>query len=47
LVVPQLVCETDHQRRRYEDAGRRQEMRAGETMRRKEMRAALPAGWYL
>jgi acyl-CoA hydrolase len=47
LVVPQLVCETDHQRRRDEDAGRRREMRAGETMRRKEMRAALPAGWYL
>ena len=22
LVVPQLICETDHQRRRYEDAGR-------------------------
>ena len=47
LVVPQLVCETDHQRRRYEDAGRRREMRSGETLRRKEMRAALPPGWYL
>jgi acyl-CoA hydrolase len=47
LVVPQLVTETEHQRRRYEDAGRRREMRAGETHRRKEMRAALPAGWYL
>jgi acyl-CoA hydrolase len=47
LVVPQLVCETDHQRRRYEDAGRRREMRSGEILRRKEMRAALPAGWYL
>jgi acyl-CoA hydrolase len=47
LVVPQLICETENQRRRYEDAGRRREMRAGETHRRKEMRAALPAGWYL
>src|SRR5580704_7672202 len=47
LVVPQLICETEHQRRRYEDAGRRREMRAGETLRKKEMRAALPAGWYL
>jgi acyl-CoA hydrolase len=47
LVVPQLIAETEHQRRRYEDAGRRREMRAGETLRRKEMRAALPAGWYL
>jgi acyl-CoA hydrolase len=47
LVVPQLVCETDHQRRRFEDAGRRREMRADETQRKKEMRATLPAGWYL
>ncbi|WP_213806870.1 acyl-CoA thioesterase [Granulicella sp. dw_53] len=47
LVVPQLVTETEQQRRRYEDAGRRREMRAGETQRRKEMRAALPAGWYV
>ena len=47
LVVPQLIAETEHQRRRYEDAGRRREMRAGETQRRKEMRATLPAGWYL
>ena len=47
LVVPQLVCETDHQRRRFEDGGRRREMRADETQRKKEMRATLPAGWYL
>jgi acyl-CoA hydrolase len=47
LVVPQLICETDHQRRRFEDAGRRREMRADETHRKKEMRATLPAGWYL
>jgi acyl-CoA hydrolase len=47
LLVPQLITDTDHQRRRYEDAGRRREMRAGETLRKKEMRATLPAGWYL
>jgi acyl-CoA hydrolase len=47
LVVPRLVPETEHQRRRYEDAGRRREMRSGEIQRRKEMRAALPPGWYV
>src|ERR1700712_3735164 len=47
LVVPQLVTETEHQRRRYEDAGRRREMRSGETMRKKEMRALLPEGWHV
>ncbi len=47
LVVPQLVCETDHQRRRYEDAGRRREMRAGETLRKKRLREELPPEWHL
>ncbi len=47
LVVPQVMPETEHQRRRYEDAGRRREMRGGETLRKKEMRAALPDGWHL
>ena len=47
LVVPQVVPETEHQKRRYEDAGRRREMRAGETQRKKEMRAALGAGWHV
>lgn len=47
LVVPQLIPETEHQKRRFEDAGRRREMRGGETQRRKEMRATLPAGWYI
>jgi acyl-CoA hydrolase len=47
LVVPQLIPETEHQKRRFEDAGRRREMRAGETLRRKEMRTALPVGWYV
>ena len=46
-VVPQVVPETEHQKRRFEDAGRRREMRAGETKRKKEMRAALGAGWHV
>lgn len=47
LVVPQVVPETEHQKRRYEDAGRRREMRSGETMRKKEMRALLGAEWHI
>jgi acyl-CoA hydrolase len=47
LVVPQLELETDHQRRRWEDAGRRREMRAGETLRRKRLREELTADWHL
>jgi acyl-CoA hydrolase len=47
LLVPQLICETDHQRRRYEDAGRRREMRAGETLRKKRLREELPPEWHV
>ncbi len=47
IVVPQVIPETEHQRRRYEDAGRRREMRAGETQRKKAMRAALGDGWHV
>lgn len=47
LVVPQLALETDHQRRRFEDAGRRREMRAGETLRRRRMRDELTPDWHL
>jgi acyl-CoA hydrolase len=47
LLVPELICETEHQRRRFEDAGRRRELRAGEMQRKKEMRATLAAGWHL
>jgi acyl-CoA hydrolase len=47
LVVPPLVPETEHQKRRYEDAARRREMRADETLRKKEQRAALPDGWQV
>ena len=47
LVVPQLELETDHQRRRFEDAGRRREMRSGETLRRKRIREELTADWHV
>jgi acyl-CoA hydrolase len=46
LIVPQVVPETEHQKRRYEDAGRRREMRSGETLRKKELRAALTPEWH-
>ena len=47
FVVPQVIAETEHQKRRYEDAGRRREMRAGETQRKKELRAMLRADWHV
>ena len=45
--VPQVLPETEHQRRRFEDAGRRREMRSDETRRKKELRAALTPQWHL
>ncbi len=47
IEVPQVVPETEHQIRRYEDAGRRREMRSGETQRKKELRAILAPEWHL
>jgi acyl-CoA hydrolase len=47
IVVPQLELETEHQRRRWEDAGRRREMRMGETLRRKRLREQLGSEWHL
>jgi acyl-CoA hydrolase len=47
LVVPQIIPETEHQKRRFEDAGRRREMRSEETQRKKEMRAELAPDWHL
>jgi acyl-CoA hydrolase len=47
IVVPQVIPETEHQKRRYEDAGRRRDMRAGETLRKKEMRASLSEEWHV
>ncbi len=45
--VAPVVPETEHQKRRYEDALKRREMRSGEMLRRKELRAALSPEWYL
>ncbi|MFC6645212.1 acyl-CoA thioesterase [Granulicella cerasi] len=47
LEVPQVVPETEHQKRRYEDALKRREMRSSETMRKKELRATLPPEWHV
>jgi hypothetical protein len=45
--VPQVIAETEHQKRRFEDAGRRREMRSGEVQRRKNLRATLPPEWHV
>lgn len=47
IVVPKLIPQTEHQKRRFEDAGRRREMRAEETIRKKELRMASGDGWHL
>ena len=47
LPVPCVIPETEHQKRRYEDAGRRRAMRANESARAREMRASLGAGWHV
>ena len=46
IEVPQVIPETEHQKRRYDDAGRRREMRSGETQRKKELRAILAPEWH-
>ena len=46
LVVPQVLPETEHQMRRFEDVARRREMRAGETLRKKQLRATLSPEWH-
>lgn len=47
IEVPRLLPVSEHQKRRYEDAGRRREMRGGETIRKKEMLKTLGEGWHL
>jgi len=47
IEVPQVITETAHQVRRYEDAGRRREMRSPEVLRKKELRATLAPEWHL
>jgi acyl-CoA hydrolase len=45
--VPQVIPETGHQKRRFDDALRRREMRAGETQRKKELRAMSSPEWHV
>jgi acyl-CoA hydrolase len=47
MAVPQVLPETDHQRRRFEDAGRRRELRSVEMTRKKELRAKLSPEWHI
>ncbi len=47
ITVPQLEVVTEHEKRRWEDAGRRREMRAGETLRKKRLREELGADWHV
>jgi acyl-CoA hydrolase len=47
VAVPAIIPETEHQKRRYEDAGRRREMRQPEVVRKKENRATLAAEWHV
>ena len=45
LEVPALIAETEHQKRRYEDAANRRAMRTDEVLRKKEMRAVMGHVW--
>ena len=45
--VSPIVAETEHEKRRYDDAERRREMRSGEVMRKREIRKALTQGWHV
>ena len=47
LEVPSVLPETGHQKRRFEDALRRREIRSSETARRREIRAMLAPEWHL
>jgi len=47
MPVPCVIPETEHQKRRFEDAGRRREIRSAETHRAKEIQTALGVGWHV
>lgn len=47
IEVPAVTPETTHQRRRYQDAASRRAMRGDETLRKKQMRAAIGDVWNL
>ncbi len=44
--VEQIVPETEHEKRRYDDALRRRESRAGEVQRKRDMRKTLTMNWH-
>lgn len=46
IVVPPILPESEDQKRRFEDAGRRRDLRAGETQRRRESKKDLDTGWH-
>jgi len=45
--VPPIVPETEHQKRRYEDAQRRREGRTDEVQRKRELRRVLTTDWHV
>ncbi len=47
VAVPPIMPETEHQKRRFEDALRRRENRAGEVQRKRELRKTLTTDWHV
>jgi acyl-CoA hydrolase len=47
IPVPCAIAESEHQKRRFADAGRRREMRGEESRRARDVRAALGTGWHV
>jgi acyl-CoA hydrolase len=47
IEVPPVIPETEHQKRRFEDAARRREMRSAETQRKRELRSKLAPEWHV
>ncbi|HXB62686.1 MAG TPA: acyl-CoA thioesterase [Acidobacteriaceae bacterium] len=47
IEVPQIRPETEHQKRRYEDAGRRRVSRRQETEHWRELKKNLETGWHV
>jgi acyl-CoA hydrolase len=47
LEVPQVLPQTEHQQRRFEDAAHRREARSGEMARKRNLRATLSPEWHI
>lgn len=47
IEVPPVIAETEHQKRRYDDAARRREMRSAEVQRKKALRSSLPPEFHV